>query len=395
MESLEWELLLIARSPTIEIAKLAGLKGTFHELSHSPYSKLVKRQKDPFRAERRAIRKFGADLVFFGPSHPTFLEEDLAGGLVDVKLGGFLLDADFWPSEAISDPRVIAEHYQIKVRILSDDSEPVRNAKAARVLTESDPALTSFHFSEARRTNFRCETLIDVPHGDYLVVSPGYRLGDYFTGLGSARWISQLRDLESASPLRFIFTGSKSEVAANAEIMAGLQSKGRHVDVTGQVERLSDLLALLSGGQGYVGKDSGTMHLAAALAKPVVAVFGGGHGKRFLPAGTKAIILTVAVGCRGCDWRCHLKDPVCVTDLGDGAVAKAWLALPGLNEAEVRYIQHVPSPDVQRLLSLSPGTDFPAHVHQQRREGLKESRMQACAPFLTRVWRKLSVSLKQ
>ena len=276
-----------------------------------------------------------------------------------------------------------------------DDSEPVRNAKAAGALTKSDAKLAPFYFSESCRFDIRRTATIQTSEADCLVVSPGYRAGDYFKGLGAARWISQLRELESASPLRFLFTGAKSEAAANAEIMAGLQCRERHVDLTGQLDRLSDLLAVLEGAQGYVGKDSGTMHLAAALAKPVVAVFGGGHGRRFLPVGTKGVILTVAVPCRGCDWRCHLKDPVCVTDLWDGAVAHGWLALPDLEEGDVRFIEHTPSADTKRLLELSPGTGFPALMHSQRQEALKKARQQGCASVASRIWTRLSSTLKQ
>lgn len=54
------------------------------------------------------------------------------------------------------------------------------------------------------------------------------------------------------------------------------------------------------------------MHLAAALGKPVLAIFGGGHWPRFVPAARTGAVLTVTVPCSPCNWRCHVQDSWCL-----------------------------------------------------------------------------------
>jgi hypothetical protein len=76
---------------------------------------------------------------------------------------------------------------------------------------------------------------------------------------------------------------------------------------------LDTLLGVLTLSQAYVGHDTGPMHLAAALGKPVIAVFSGGHWPRFVPHAVSGRILTVAVPCRGCCWECHLPAPYCIS----------------------------------------------------------------------------------
>jgi hypothetical protein len=57
------------------------------------------------------------------------------------------------------------------------------------------------------------------------------------------------------------------------------------------------------------------MHFAAAMGKPVLAVFGGGTWPRFIPAARAGAALTVDLPCRGCDWRCHLRVSWCVKNV--------------------------------------------------------------------------------
>ncbi len=81
---------------------------------------------------------------------------------------------------------------------------------------------------------------------------------------------------------------------------------------------LSQLIGLTAHSSGYAGHDTGPMHLAAALGKPVLAVFGGGHKLRFVPrcaGGAPSVIVTVGVPCTGCAWTCPFKISHCVKDV--------------------------------------------------------------------------------
>ncbi len=380
MEQAGWELTLLARQPTLELAMLAGLRGRMVPLGSSPYSKETRRLRDPFRRERLIAQE--SDLVFLGPSQPSFFEEELGAKLDGPRLGGFVLDESFWPSEGISDPSRLADRYEIRVKVRNDDSEPVRNARAASTLLGKDVKLRPFRFPDAARSRW----FSNKAGGRYTVTCPGYREGDYFTGLGAGRWITELRHIEKDT--RFVFTGSPAEVQANAAIRAGLSAPEAHLDITGQLASLSELLAILDGADAYVGKDSGTMHLAAALDKPVVAVFGGGHWSRFLPTGTRGVVLTAIVPCRRCDWRCHLPEPVCVTGLPEGAVGEGFKLLSTLAPDEIRLMEYPADERVDALLGTNPGKGFPERVHRERRQRLTAEREECLMPPLQRLWRR-------
>jgi ADP-heptose:LPS heptosyltransferase len=126
-------------------------------------------------------------------------------------------------------------------------------------------------------------------------------------GLASGKWAA-------------VFAGGLVNVAVKswpadhfAELVAWLQTKQKlpvlllaHVSESPEVENVADrvstyggtrpevwlgrdgelplLAGLLADARLYVGHDTGAMHLAAAVGRPVVGVFGGGHWPRFRPS---------------------------------------------------------------------------------------------------------------
>ena len=83
---------------------------------------------------------------------------------------------------------------------------------------------------------------------------------------------------------------------------------------------------------GYVGHDTGPMHVAAAMNKPVLAVFGGGTWPRFRPAVAPSVALLVGVPCVGCGWVCAFEQPYCIKSVPAGEVLRA---ATGLEEGRV------------------------------------------------------------
>ena len=53
-----------------------------------------------------------------------------------------------------------------------------------------------------------------------------------------------------------------------------------------------------------VGAESGLAHIACAQGVPNVIVIGGGHFGRFMPYSANTILVTHAMDCFGCSWRC-------------------------------------------------------------------------------------------
>src|SRR5207247_4436511 len=83
---------------------------------------------------------------------------------------------------------------------------------------------------------------------------------------------------------------------AMGEVLGSAEAVARHAAVWMEARAsVSDLLALTQLSAGYVGHDTGPMHVAAAMGKPVLAVYGGGTWPRFRPAVTPSVALLVGV----------------------------------------------------------------------------------------------------
>lgn len=366
MQAAGWKLQLVCRPPTAELANLCGLRGEKIQLSVSPYSKTERMRLFPFRKELKAVRRFKPDVLFLGPSHPTFFEEQAVRQCRGLRVGGFRLDCEFWPSEGLIELPELAASYNFYVNINEEDSEPVRNAKAAaHLLGLGQPAkLQPFRFDEKFLHSLSPKQKLPER---FIAVCAGQREGDYFQGWGSKNWARELSALYENTRLPLVFVGSPAESTGHEAILQRMGSRSIHQDLTGQLESLRDLCAILKVADAYVGKDCGTMHISAAMGLPVLSVFGGGHRDRFHPVGTRSAVLTVDVPCRGCDWRCHLEEPLCVRDLSHGKLLEAWRTLSRLEQGQTAVMIEPVSRSSREILERKADHDYPARMHQMKR----------------------------
>lgn len=387
-EEAGWRLQLVAREPTIQLARLVNLKADFVTLRLNPYGNQARNKVCPFYREMRAVRQFEPDLIFFGPSNPSFLEEQFADFLKTANFGGFRLLTNFWPSEGLENPDELRKCYSIAVEVTPDEHDFARNCKAAAFLLRR-PELS--HLIEPPRISQELPKLAyheSLPER-YAVVCPGYRRGDFFKGWGGENWIRELKCLQAETLLPFVFVGSEEEASTNAEIFAGLDTNNVNFNFTGKTKLIEDLAALLSRSSVYIGKDTGTMHLAAALGKPAVAVFGGGTWGRFFPVGTKSVVLTARVMCRGCDWRCHLPEPACVRALPAGCLSAAFGKLPSLGAQQCFIEEFSPEPAADFSTPQVFHGGYAEKMHTDRKIRLRMRRYE----LLNKPWSKVSLNI--
>jgi ADP-heptose:LPS heptosyltransferase len=93
------------------------------------------------------------------------------------------------------------------------------------------------------------------------------------------------------------------------------------VDLSGRTT-VVELAALLEGAQAFVGIDSGVMHLAAAVATPVVALFGPTDPAQTGPSGDGHIVVTAGTSCSAC-MKHKCSDPVCMREITPERVIEA------------------------------------------------------------------------
>jgi len=121
--------------------------------------------------------------------------------------------------------------------------------------------------------------------------------------------------------------GSRKDQPVGDEIVA--LSANHSVNLCG-VTDLSDAIALLSCADLVVSNDSGLMHIAAALERPLLAIFGSSSPQFTPPLSAQAQVLSLNLSCSPCFKRnCPLGHFNCMMQLTPSAVAKH---IPILNE---------------------------------------------------------------
>ena len=111
-------------------------------------------------------------------------------------------------------------------------------------------------------------------------------------------WIRFIDSIPESWNCQFILTGSTEDREICAEIHRQCPRATFDLCARTKADQLVNLIdrmgCLISG-------DSGPMHVAAALGKPQIAIFGGTHTRLgFRPMNTKAVILEEEIGCRPC-----------------------------------------------------------------------------------------------
>jgi ADP-heptose:LPS heptosyltransferase/glycosyltransferase involved in cell wall biosynthesis len=118
------------------------------------------------------------------------------------------------------------------------------------------------------------------------------------------------------------------------------------------------LAALLRSSRLYVGHDTGALHLAAAVGRPVVGIFGGGHWPRFRPAARQGISIVQPLPCFGCNWDCHFGDGPCVKTLAPADVRRAveqlLAAAPDAQLDPVLEVRNLPAEALALIAASAP-----------------------------------------
>jgi heptosyltransferase-2 len=78
------------------------------------------------------------------------------------------------------------------------------------------------------------------------------------------------------------------------------QDRGALLDLTGRTD-LARAVAVLKASAAFIGNDSGLMHLAAALGRPTIGVFGSSNPDWTAPRGPKTrAVVPEGFSCRPC-----------------------------------------------------------------------------------------------
>ncbi|MGH7682030.1 MAG: glycosyltransferase family 9 protein, partial [Candidatus Eiseniibacteriota bacterium] len=111
------------------------------------------------------------------------------------------------------------------------------------------------------------------PRDGYVVVAPGASFGPA-KQWEAARFVEAVAGMTSRGDRALVIVGAGDDRDVAAAVAEGARAaRVPCADLAGQTQ-LPDLIGILAGAEAVLSNDSGVMHVAAALGRPTVAVFG-------------------------------------------------------------------------------------------------------------------------
>ena len=136
----------------------------------------------------------------------------------------------------------------------------------------------------------------------------------------AAHWAA-LVDLLAARDVEAVLVGAPAERARCVEV-AGACRAGALV-AAGETS-IGELVALLALADAFAGNDSGAMHVAGALGRPTVGIFGSTSPERTSPLGARTRVLYDRIECSPCLARtCRFGHYDCLARIAPDTVAVA------------------------------------------------------------------------
>jgi ADP-heptose:LPS heptosyltransferase/predicted nucleic acid-binding Zn-ribbon protein len=355
------ELLLIVRTHVAPLAAWAMPGARIVQCVADPYQPGFQLDGAPDDRLIPAVTAFDPEILVVASFQHTQLEEQLAQRFPRAKaigFGGELFQGELLQRDAPRNlTRVPAINLAVQVQVGREwpefrKSEALAGAIVGTSVTLAPPRL----IAEERFLTIASGRL----HRDgfanrkFWIVCAGQ--GSVYTALKNwnlEKWAAVCSAMVRDHGLHLIFVGTPSEHESTAAIRALMgELAGKTLDMTVHPDGLDMLVGLTALADGYLGKDTGPMHIAAALGKPVVAVFGGGHWPRFLPSSAVGRVLSVNVPCSDCNWICPYKTSYCVKNIPIEAVRDAIDAVVAGRQKEFEVTLLEPEPWVARAMIL-------------------------------------------
>ncbi len=317
------ELALVV-SPLVQpLARVVAPGARLIELPMSVYSGKI--QPDDARLDpvAEAAAAFEPEVFVAAPYTWTVLEERLLAALPDARsigqAGGKFLDPLYGCEEEVGAP------FDEIVRVNEDLHELRKSEALARTVlgkaVQLDEPRLVIEPDQAQAADAVLGPL-GLERGTYLAACVGHHGHTAIRNWRPERWAHALAYWMEKYDRPVLLLGAQDEAEVSREIADALEAKGlepRHWFGGPEGDTLL-MAALLDASRGYVGRDTGPMHIAAAFGKPVFAIFGGGTWPRFRPLARQSVSITLAVPCSPCDWRCEQRRSHCIKDVPLGEV---------------------------------------------------------------------------
>jgi lipopolysaccharide heptosyltransferase II len=136
----------------------------------------------------------------------------------------------------------------------------------------------------------------EVPHGPYAVIVPGASNGSA-KRWPPALWAALADRLAREQQLGIVLVGAASERTLAAEVAQGTTVQACNLAGATSVRGLIEVLA---GATIVLAGDTGPLHVAAALGRPVVGVYGPTDPRNTGPLASKSAVVRLGLACSPC-----------------------------------------------------------------------------------------------
>jgi ADP-heptose:LPS heptosyltransferase len=324
------EITVLIQKRYADIAPLVGPKIRWLTMDCDPYREGVASNPSAVKTLERQVKELAPDCVVAACYNKTWLEAVIATfapAARQVSLGTYQLDAI---SCILLQKTVLVDWskiYREAVPVEPDSLELNKNLQLVRFLTGRDlqqlhPKLTVPE--EARQVAKKFLVTVDLKPDGFVVCCPAGVAKVAIKAWPAEKYGAVIARLEKNDGQRTLLVGHESESRILTMAQSAARSHGADPAVwTGKNCQIAVLTALVEQSRFYLGNDTGALHLAAALGKPVVGIFGGGTWPRFKPAAQRAVSVVQPLPCFGCDWECCFGDAPCLTTIPVGSVENA------------------------------------------------------------------------
>lgn len=291
------------------------------EVAHlNPFKQRPSECRRELMALLSGLEKLSPDLILAPTLNRTWLEIAVAAHFKNVRsvvLGGAEVDPIFAASLRLDlgvDPAKAFKETVASDRSVGDVENQHRLAESliGRSLPRILPAVEVAKEASERARAAAAQR--GLPQGKWVAVFAGGLANvtvKSWTPTGFAEVVAWLQGTKNLPVLLMAHENEAAfveDVALRTERFGG----GRPKIWLGKDGELTLLAGLLKESRCYVGHDTGAMHLAGAVGRPVVGIFGGGHWPRFRPSARRAVSIVQPLPCFGCNWDCHFGDGPCV-----------------------------------------------------------------------------------
>jgi len=256
------------------------------------------------------LKKHAFDAVIILPnSFDSALVPWLAG--IPVRLGknsdgrGLMLTGRYTPDTTLP----LCHEVEYYLNLVQHFGMPLQSNRLQLFVTEDEEHASDLRLAEQ-----------EIATSDFaLGINPGAAFGS------AKRWYPErfaevARQLAAEWSAKIIIFGGPNETDIAGEIYQRLD--GNCLNLAGKTN-MRELMTLIKRCNFFISNDSGPMHIAAAFAKPLVAIFGSTDHATTSPYAENAVIVRKNVDCAPCKLRECPTDHRCMTEVTADDVVNA------------------------------------------------------------------------